>query len=288
MQEATSPVLDLLNRIRQEQSAFSAAQRQVAAYVLEHYHRIPFLSISALAEQIGVSNNTVIKFCNQLGYAKFAEFKRAFSEYAHTELVMYNKLSASAPDESSDLWEAGMQEDIAAIQATLSDPVNRESLKKLLPMLERASHIYITGGRASGALAGLFAATLRYLDLKVHELNAGVGDYWDRISMVTPEDLVIAISLPRYTAEVVDALKQLHSRGIPVALITYTGLSPAHPYADPVFHCMVNSGYYQLCYAGCSSLISVICRAAGAMRKHHAGTYMHKLENHLLDTGVFL
>ena len=67
MQEATSPVLDLLNRIRQEQSAFSAAQRQVAAYVLEHYHRIPFLSISALAEQIGVSNNTVIKFCNQLG-----------------------------------------------------------------------------------------------------------------------------------------------------------------------------------------------------------------------------
>jgi len=282
------PLLDLLDRIRLEQGSFSAAQKLVAAYVLENYHQIPFLSITALAENIGVSNNTVIKFCNQLGYAKFTEFKRQFSEYAHTELVMYNKLSESDLDESNSHFISTMEEDIAAIQSTLSDPRNQENLHKLLPMLEKASHIYITGGRASGALASLFCRILRYLDLQVHEVTSSVGDYWDRMSMITEQDLVIAFCMPRYTSEVVEALKNLHLRSVPVVLITDTGLSAAHPYADLSFHCAVSSGYYHLSYTSCIALINVICRAAGAMRKHHAGNFMQQLENHLLETGVFL
>ena len=66
--ETTRPLPDLLNRIREREASFSAAQRLVAGYVLENYHQIPFLSISALAKEIGVSDNTVIKFCNQLGF----------------------------------------------------------------------------------------------------------------------------------------------------------------------------------------------------------------------------
>ena len=66
--ETMRPLPDLLNRIRGQEASFSAAQRLVAGYVLENYHQIPFLSISALAKEIGVSDNTVIKFCNQLGF----------------------------------------------------------------------------------------------------------------------------------------------------------------------------------------------------------------------------
>lgn len=281
-------LMDLLQQIRKEQESFSAAQRQVASYVLENYHQIAFLPISTLAKNIGVSDNTVIKFCNQLGYAKFTEFKREFSEYAHTELVMYNKLSETDRAENANPFTAGMEEDILSIQTTLSDPVNQDSLDQLLPLVDKASHIYITGGRASGALAGFFASSLRYLDLRVHVIDPGLGDYWDHISMITPEDLVIAISLPRYTAEVVNALKHLHGRGVPVVLITDTGLSPAHPHADIAFHCSVTSGYYHLCFAGCMSLISVICRAVAAARKPCAAKHMHQVESYLLDNNIFL
>ena len=282
-------VQEVLNHIRQEQAAFPAAQRLVAAYVLENYYQIPFMSISTLAKNIGVSDNTVVKFCNHLGYDKFTEFKRVFSDYAHSELVMSNKLSESdgAPETELDYFSQGTEDDVAAIRATLSDPVNRENLPKLLAMMDKAKHIYITGGRVSGMMAGLFANLLRYLGLKVYEVNFGVGDYLDRLSMVEREDLVIALSFPRYTAQVVDALKDLHEAGIPVVLITDTGLSPAHPYADLAFHCAVNSGYYFPCLAGCLSLISAICRAAGASRKGVATQHIRRLEGRLLEKGVF-
>ena len=278
----------LLDRIRSSYSDLSPAQKLVAAYVVENSYQLPFLSLTKLARNIGVSDSSVIKFCNQMGYAKFAAFKKKFSGHVRSELVMSNKLSAEDAIQAENPVTAGMEEDLAAIRVTLTDPANRQALEKLLPMLKKARHIYVTGGRASGYMAGILANALRYLGLKTHAVEFGVGDYWDRLCMVTPEDLVIAVSMPRYTAQVVEALRLLHNAGVPIALITDTGLSAAHGYADPVFHCSITSGYYFPCYAGCLSMISAICRAAGSSLKGDAAQHISTLETQLLEQGIFL
>ncbi|GAA6394356.1 MurR/RpiR family transcriptional regulator [Lawsonibacter sp. OA9] len=280
---------ELLNQIRDTQTSLSDAQRLVAAYILENYNQIPFLSISSLAKKIGVSDNTIVKFCNRVGFSKFKEFKNVFADYAHSELVMFNKISEDTSDtDNKDFFACEMEDDVSAIQAALLSPVNQENLPKLLSQMDQAKHIYITGGRASGIVASLFANLLRYLGLKVYDVPFGVGDYLDRLTIVEPEDLVIALAFPRYTAQVVSALADLHSKGIPIALITDSVLSPAQPYADLAFHCPVSSGYYFPCYSGCLSLINVICRAAAANRKSEAAEHLRKLEAHLLERGVFL
>ena len=88
--------------------------------------------------------------------------------------------------------------------------------------------------------------------------------------------------------EVVDAAKYLHKAGVPVVLITDTGLSPAHPYADLSFHCTMTSSYYFPSFTGCLALINTICRAAGATRNKETVEYTRKLERELLDRGIFL
>ncbi|MFV0496742.1 MAG: MurR/RpiR family transcriptional regulator [Candidatus Fimivivens sp.] len=280
---------ELLNRIRQEQESFPAAQKLVAAYVLENYNQIPFLSISTLAKNIGVSDNTVVKFCIQLGYNKFTEFKKVFSDYAHSELVMFNKISESTEhDDDEGFFAQQIDEDVAAIRATLADVTNRENLPKLLEMMDKSKRIYITGGRSSGVLASLFANMLRYLGLKVYDVSFGVGDYLDRLSMVEKDDLVIVISFPRYTSLVVEAMRDLHEAGIPIALITDTGLSPAHPYSDISFHCTISSSYYFPNYTSCLSLFGVISRAAAATRKKRAAQHICQLEGWLLERGIFM
>ena len=280
---------ELLNQIRRDHSSFSAAQRFVAAYVLEHYNQIPFLSITALAEQIGVSDNTIVKFCNRMGFDRFAEFKRFISDYVsqqtNPDFVISNKLSDSHED---SIFSRGMEDDFNAIRATLSDPNNQDNLQKLLSMMDEAEHIYITGGRSSAHMASLFVSELRYLNYKVYECNTGSGDYWDRLALIGKKDLFIALTFPRYTAEVVNGIRNMHQSGVPVVLITDTGLSPAHPYADLAFHCSVDSNYYFPCLSGCLSLINVICRAAGAARKQQVSRRVRQLESTLLDQGVFL
>lgn len=280
---------ELLDRIKREQDFFPAAQKQVAAYVVENVCHIPFMSITSLAKNIGVSDTTVIKFCNQLGFAGFAEFKKVLSDYVHSQLPMYRKLSNSTLSLTQDgtVFSEVLEEDTSNIESTMNNPINRENLETMLAMMNRADNIYVLGGRSSAILAAYLAATLRYLGLKVHELTGGVCDYWDRLSMVSRKDLVVAFCFPRYTKLTVDAVKALHQDQIRIVLITDTGLSPAYPYADIVFHCSVSSDAYFPCYASCMSLISVIYRSAGAAMKNNASKHMGKLEKNLLQRGIF-
>lgn len=261
--------LDILEKIRQEQIVFSAAQRQVAAYVLENYHQIPFLSISSLAENIGVSNNSIIKFCNHLGFAKFAEFKKVFSEHAHAELTNYNKSADHATE--NDYFTLGLEEDVSAITATLNNAANRENLPVALAMIKKAKHIYICGGRRSYPMAHFFATSLRLLGVTAHEVYSGHDDFWDRLRLATREDLVIAITMPRYSKEVVSALKKLQEKKVSTMLLTDTGLSPALPHADLAFYCTVPTSYYLPSSNGVHAMINVICR--GVSRQMDADLY---------------
>ena len=142
-------VMELLDHIRREQDNFPAAQKKVAAFVVENYQQIAFLPISALSQRVGVSDNTVIKFCNHLGYEKFTEFKKEFTSYAHSELLIYNKIGGeTAPvSEGDNVWSMIQNDAIASLQETLSDPQNHSSLTELLARMEKAKHIYVTGGR---------------------------------------------------------------------------------------------------------------------------------------------
>lgn len=280
---------EFLNQIRYQHDSFSAAQQLVAAYVLENYHQIPFLSITALADAIGVSDNTVVKFCNRLGFERFAEFKKFISEFisqfTHPDLVMSRKLSDSSND---SVFSRCMEEDFAAIQATLTDPTNQENLDVLISMMDKAKNIYVSAARSSASMAALLVTELRYLNYKIFECNVGSGDYLDRLSIIEPDDLFIVLTFPRYTSQVIQGIKNVREIGTPIVLITDTGLSPAHPYCDLAFHCAVNSNYYFPCLSGCLSLINTICRAAGAARKQVVSEHIRKLESKLLDQGVFL
>lgn len=275
--ESATHHLDILHQIRQKQISFSAAQRQVAAYVLENYHQIPFLSISSLADNIGVSNNSIIKFCNQLGFAKFAEFKKIFSEHAHAELTSSNKPAEASAE--NDLFTLGAEEDIAAITATLSNPTNRDNLPVALDMIKNAKHIYIFGGRRSYPMAQFFATGLRLLGITAHEIFSGHDDCWDHLRLATKEDLVIGITLPRYSQEVVTSMKKLQEKQVPTLLLTDTGLSPALPYADLAFYCSIPTSYYLPSCTGVHALINVICR--GVNRQMDANLYKQYQDNTL-------
>lgn len=280
---------ELIEKIVKAKSELPAAQRLVAAYVMDNCYQIPFLSITTLAKNIGVSETTVIKFCTQMGFGSFAEFKKAFSESVHSELVMTRRISeiAEVEQESDSLFSRVSEEAVANIQETLSNPINRQSLEKLLPMMKEAHSIYMLGGRSSEFLSEYFAHTLRYLGLPVQTIGGGLSDQFDKISLIGSQDLVIVTCFQRYTSLIIELLQDLLSRGVPIVLITDQGPSPAVPYANLVFYCSVASTGYFLCYSSYMALTNVIGTAAAAYFEN-AADYVRELEKKLLRLGVFI
>ena len=280
-------IQQILSGIKGGRYGFPAAQRLVADYVVKNYEQIPFLSITALAQNCGVSEKTVVKFCNSLGFEKFTEFKRTFSAYAQSKLIITNKLS-SAPAPDGDVFERTMRQDISAIEKTMTLPENCEALSDAARRILAAKRVYVTGGRASAALAALLASMLRYLGLQVQELLPGACDYYDRLMTVRPDDLVITICFSRYTAQIAEGAAFLHAHDVPIVLMTDLEPSPLYAYAACTLQCEASAEGYFPCYAGCLSILYALCSTLGSMRGTDAAEHARELERVLLDRGVFL
>ena len=60
--------IQLTDRIKQNARSFSKGQRLIARYIEEHYDKVAFMTASKLGAVVGVSESTVVRFANEIGY----------------------------------------------------------------------------------------------------------------------------------------------------------------------------------------------------------------------------
>lgn len=70
-----APATGVLLRLQSAAPALSPAEQRLAGYILAHPDEVLYLSVHQLAEASGVSAGTVVRCCQTLGYAGFAQFK---------------------------------------------------------------------------------------------------------------------------------------------------------------------------------------------------------------------
>lgn len=279
---------ELLQQLQERQRDFSPVQRAIADYIITNYAAIPFQSISQVAEHANVSEASVFFFCKELGFSGFADLKRSISGYINNSLQLNNRFACTAASlTKANAISEVTRCDIENIQATLSNPTNLENIPTLLAMIDRAKHIYTFGGRSAGFFADFLAFKLRQQDLNVSNINFNVGDYIDKMMMIRPGDLVIVFSFPRYTKRIVEMVRELHQREIPVVLITSETLSPCFEYSDLVFYCRSVSCSYVASYTACLTLINAILISRALQHKKHTEAYLARLEQNLMDFDMF-
>ena len=71
------PVGNVFEKINSEYYQLTSAEKKVADYVVIHQHKTQFMSISELAEESGVAEATISRFCRRLDYKGYNAFKLA-------------------------------------------------------------------------------------------------------------------------------------------------------------------------------------------------------------------
>ena len=72
---------DFLSRINEHFSHLSKGQKLIASYVIDHYDLAVFMTAAEIAEAVGVSESTVVRFAVSVGYSGFPEFTRALEKW---------------------------------------------------------------------------------------------------------------------------------------------------------------------------------------------------------------
>lgn len=212
---------DLLKKIESEIPSFSKGQKAISSYILNNYDKAAYMTAATIGKQVGVSESTVVRFATELGFKGYPELQRALQEVVRVNLnsVQRVQLTNSIIGEG-DVLSKVLSSDIEKMRHTLEE-VDRASFDRAVDKLISAKNIYIIGARSSAFLAGFLDYNLSMIFNNVRLVQTGSGvEVFEQLFKVGEGDVVFAISFPRYSTRVVNAVKFARDKGAEVIAMT--------------------------------------------------------------------
>ena len=224
---------DVLKRINERYPHLSKGQKLLANYITEHYEKAVYLTASKLGQIVGVSESTVVRFANELGYDGYPSLQRALEELVKVRLTALQRMEVSKGRmDQSHILTSILQADMDNIKATL-EMADEEGFKKAVDAILRSRRIYILGVRSCASLAAFlgFYMNLLFDDVRLIHTNS-VSETFEQMLKIGAEHVVIGISFPRYSKRTVRAMEFAKSRGAKVVAVTDSDVSPLIPFSD--------------------------------------------------------
>ena len=278
----------ILHTIENNMAGFSKGQKRIAHYILENYDKAAFMTASKLGKLVGVSESTVVRFASELGYDGYPNMQRALQEMIRSRLTSTQRIQAAGDLFSGqNVLSAVVQSDIEKLRM-MASRADRGEFDRVVDKIMSAKHIYILGVRSSSFVAGYlnFYMHLLFENVTLVQSNAA-GEIFEQLFRIGPEDVMIAISFPRYSNVTMNTVKFAKDRGASIIAVTDNELSPVYQMADAALLAPCEMLSFVDSMVAPLSLINALLIAVGARMGTDASKTFAELEDIWNAYGVF-
>lgn len=229
LQEIGSPVAHV--RLRGVYESLPPSELKVAHHLIEEPEEIIMASVTDLANTLDVSESTVVRFCQRLGYQGYQEFK----------ILLARDLGRPFQDtyqeiESNDDVATVIRKTFQISEAALSDTfsvLEPASMVEVVDWLQATDQAYLFGCGGSGGIAEIAGQKLLRLGIQTivstdphtQPLVAGLAP---------PESVVFGVSFSGNNHDVIRAVRVALERGANTVALTNFRSSPLAKLADTV------------------------------------------------------
>jgi len=269
---------DLINRIDTQYKKMSKGQKLIAEYILNNYDKAAFMTASRLGDVVGVSESTVVRFANVLGYDGYPRLQKALQELIRNKLTTVQRIEMSSDLDQSMILRNVLKADMNNIRQTIEE-VNNEAFDAVVNKILQARHIYVLGLRSASPLAQFMGYYLNFIFDNVRIVTSGVNDIFEQLIHIGQDDLLIGISFPRYASRAIEAMKFSKERGAATVALTDSLLSPLTSYADYTLLARSDMASFVDSLVAPLSLINALIVGVGVVKKTEISTEFHKLED---------
>ena len=224
---------NLITMIEEGMPSFSKGQKRIANYILNHYDKAAYMTASKMGTLVGVSESTVVRFANELGFDGYPDMQKSLQELIRMKLTSVQRVEVTnSLIGEGDVLEKILMSDAEKIRRTLEE-IDRDAFDAAVDKIVAADKIYIIGVRSSSSLAGFLNFNFRMIfdNVKFVQTTSG-SEMFEQIMSIGPNDVMIAISFPRYSKRIVNAVEYAHNAGADVISLTDSHQSPIAGVAD--------------------------------------------------------
>ena len=245
------------------------------------------MTASKLGEYVGVSESTVVRFADALGYEGYPQLQKALQELIRHRLTTSQRFEMSAEMPQSMVLSRVLKADMQNIRNTLD--INGEQMfDKVVELMRNAEHIYILGLRSSAPLAEFMGFYMRFVTDHVSVVTSGISDVFEQLSRIGENDVMICISFPRYATRTVEAMEFAHSKHAKLVAITDGPMSPLHALSDYCLMAKSDMASFVDSLAAPLSLINALLVAMGLSKREEVAQRLQMLEEIWDNYNVFL
>ena len=223
---------DLIKKIQANFNNLSRSQKLIAEFIINSYDKAAFMTAASIGATVGVSESTVVRFANFLGYDGYKELQNSLQDLIKNKLSTVHRLTMSSSFSNNEsALKKVMRMDKENLKRTIEE-IDNESFQKSLDFILNSRKVYVIGLRSSSFLAGYLGFYLNFLLINNKVITSGPQDVFEQLVNAGPKDVIIAISYPRYSKRTLEALDYCKEKGCKIISITDSLLSPASKYSD--------------------------------------------------------
>ncbi|ADL68870.1 MurR/RpiR family transcriptional regulator [Thermoanaerobacterium thermosaccharolyticum] len=278
---------DIIKRIQNNYTQLSKSQKIIAEYIINHYDKAAFMTAAKLGNSINISESTVVRFANTLGYDGYPELQSALQELIKNKLTTVQRLEMTDETDEVSILNNVLKSDIENIKET-KEEIDKNSFKEVVDNIFKAKKIYIIGFRSSTAIAEYLGFYLNLILENVILVKPGISDVFEQMLRVDSNDLVIGIGFPRYSKRTLEVLKYAKSQNAKIVAITDSLISPLTEIADEILLAKSNMASFVDSLVAPLSLINALIVSVGIREKDKITDTFEKLENIWNEYEIYL
>lgn len=260
--------MTVMNQIESRLESLTKLQKKIANFVMSDPIQAAFMTVDQLSHAVGVSTATVVRFSTELGYNGYTEFQGELQEHLKSRAKPSSKLQLSmenspAGSKDQDLMTATTQLVLENIERTF-EGLSVQNMEIIADKVLQAENIYCAGMRTSFCVSSYLGYNLsRMLDAPCI-ICGNSGELPEQIRRLTDRDVVFAITMSRYSRQIVEFAKLSKKKNATVIAFTDEYVSPLSGHSDyQIVAKAASGGFHNSAVAFCylvDILLSICCR----------------------------
>ena len=222
----------LISHIQSQYTRFSKGQKLIAQYILKNYDTVEFMTACKIGEAVGVSESTVVRFANALGYSGYPKLQDALQEVIKNKLTTVQRVDMVKEfNDDSAILKKIVKSDMDNIKDTLEE-IDEKAFEEAANRILKAKRIYIVGMRSSFTIAQYLGFYLGIILDSVHVIRTDMGDAFEQVVKINEDDVLIAISFPRYSKKSYQIVSYAKEKGAHIVSLTDSPFAPVASFTD--------------------------------------------------------
>ena len=265
--------------VRFAQSPLSGSRRRLIREILDKHEETFFLSSRELAKRYNVDAATIVRTIQALGYERFADFAADLRQHFVNHITPYTVLKAATQEKRSVTQQIQhcLERDVESL-SVLRSSLEAGRAVDLAKRIHGARHIFVVGVDLAASLAWFLAYGLIPLGFAAEAPVGSTGNLQHKIDLLTPKDLLVAISFGKCLRETVEAVDRARGRGIPTFGITDSDTTPIALHCDDYLLAPTSSPSFTGSYVAPMALLNTIIVACAHLRPKRALAMLSRTE----------